>query len=228
MPRASRASRCASPALPAAAPTPEPGMDPVLADIFVKEMRGHLGVIRQFLATAKPGTGPHSVEEPLYRACHTLLGSARMAGFEPAMKLAAPLAEHLRRYFESGVGIADAGRRRPARRGRRDRDDGGRPDRGAPLRARRRRAEVARRARVSRAAGRRRGGARSGAGNAARSRAGAASAPPRKRAHSIPRSPRSSPRKRPRSSTTPKPRCKTCGSARISPPSGCCSASCTR
>jgi len=90
-----------------AAPAPEPGMDPVLADIFVKEMRGHLDVIRQFLATAKQGAGAHSVEEPLYRACHTLLGSARMAGYEPAMKLAAPLAEHLRRYFESGVGMSD-------------------------------------------------------------------------------------------------------------------------
>src|SRR5688572_2697413 len=75
------------PRVPAApAPAPEPGMDPVLADIFVKEMRGHLGVIRQFLAAAMPGAGPHSVEEPLYRACHTLLGSARMAGYEPAMK----------------------------------------------------------------------------------------------------------------------------------------------
>src|SRR6185503_14004616 len=90
-----------------AAPAPEPGMDPVLADIFVKEMRGHLDVIRQFLATAKQGAGAHSVEEPLYRACHTLLGSARMAGYEPAMKLAAPLAEHLRRYFESGIGMSD-------------------------------------------------------------------------------------------------------------------------
>jgi chemosensory pili system protein ChpA (sensor histidine kinase/response regulator) len=89
------------------APAPEPGMDPVLADIFVKEMRGHLDVIRQFLAAASPGAGPHSVEEPLFRACHTLLGSARMAGYEPAMKLAAPLAEHLRRYFDSQVGMSD-------------------------------------------------------------------------------------------------------------------------
>ncbi len=93
---------------PAPAAAPEPGMDPVLAEIFVKEMRGHLAVIRQFLATVKSGTGQHSVEEPLYRACHTLLGSARMAGYEPAMKLAAPLAGHLRHYFESGVGISDA------------------------------------------------------------------------------------------------------------------------
>jgi chemosensory pili system protein ChpA (sensor histidine kinase/response regulator) len=93
---------------PAAAPQPEPGMDPVLADIFVKEMRSHLGTIRQFLAAVAPGTGSHSVDEPLYRACHTLLGSARMAGYAPAMALATPLAEHLRHHFESGSGIDDA------------------------------------------------------------------------------------------------------------------------
>ena len=84
-------------------------MDPVLADIFVKEMRAHLEVIRQFLAAATPGGAPHAIGEPLFRACHTLLGSARMAGFEPAMRLASPLAEHLRWCFESGTGVSDAG-----------------------------------------------------------------------------------------------------------------------
>jgi chemosensory pili system protein ChpA (sensor histidine kinase/response regulator) len=88
---------------------PEPAMDPVLADIFVKEMRGHLKVIGEFLASAPRETAPHTVGEPLYRACHTLLGSARMAGFEPVMTLAAPLAEQLRRHFESGTGIGTTG-----------------------------------------------------------------------------------------------------------------------
>jgi chemosensory pili system protein ChpA (sensor histidine kinase/response regulator) len=88
---------------------PEPAMDPVLADIFVKELRGHLKVIRDFLAAAPPATAPHTVDEPLYRACHTLLGSARMAGFEPVMTLAGPLAEQLRRHFESNVGLGVPG-----------------------------------------------------------------------------------------------------------------------
>ncbi|HWN38509.1 MAG TPA: chemotaxis protein CheA, partial [Gammaproteobacteria bacterium] len=105
-PEAANVAKAPPPAA-ALAPAPEPGMDPVLADIFVKEMRGHLAVIRQFLTAAVPGAGPHSVEEPLYRASHTLLGSARMAGYEPAMKLAAPIAENVRRYFESGVGMPD-------------------------------------------------------------------------------------------------------------------------
>jgi chemosensory pili system protein ChpA (sensor histidine kinase/response regulator) len=105
----SQSLRAVTPPAAAPAPEPAPGMDPVLADIFVKEMRGHLDVIRRFLAGATPGAGAHSVDEPLFRACHTLLGSARMAGFEPAMQLAAPLAAHLRRYFDSGVGLSDAG-----------------------------------------------------------------------------------------------------------------------
>ena len=94
---------------PAAAPEPTPSMDPVLADIFVKEMRGHLSVMRDFLAAAARQPAPHTVVEPLYRACHTLLGSARMAGFAPAMTLAGPLAEHLRRHFEAGSGLTAKG-----------------------------------------------------------------------------------------------------------------------
>jgi chemosensory pili system protein ChpA (sensor histidine kinase/response regulator) len=103
---------------PALAATPpasaEPGptavaMDPVLADIFVKEIHGHLRVIRDYLAAAATQTAPFAIGEPLYRACHTLLGSARMAGFEPMRLLAGPLAEHLRRPFENGSGLGAAG-----------------------------------------------------------------------------------------------------------------------
>ena len=131
----------ALPAAPAAAEAPrEPSMDPVLADIFVKEMRGHLEVIRQFLAAVTPGAAPHSVDEPLYRACHTLLGSARMAGFDAGMQLAAPLAEQLRRYFDSDTGITDAGVDALANGGARDRGDGRRaggwPQRTSSLRLR--------------------------------------------------------------------------------------------
>jgi chemosensory pili system protein ChpA (sensor histidine kinase/response regulator) len=97
------------PAPAAAAPSPAPAMDPVLADIFVKEMQGHVKVLRAYLDRAAQQTGPHLVDEPLYRACHTLLGSGRMAGFEPAMALAAPLAEHLRRHFDAGTGLTSAG-----------------------------------------------------------------------------------------------------------------------
>jgi len=93
---------------PAAESAPH-AMDPVLADIFVKEMRGHVKILREFLERAAQRPEPHLVDEPLYRACHTLLGSGRMAGFEPAIALAGPLAEHLRRHFDAGTGVTNAG-----------------------------------------------------------------------------------------------------------------------
>ena len=175
-----------------------------------------------------PGAAPHSVDEPLYRACHTLLGSARMAGFTPGMQLAAPLAEHLRRYFDSDTGITDAGvdaLRMAAREIEvmADALAAGRsyelapatlkaleplvfleqappvPAAGPPVEA----AALPRRSRSpSRLSSR--------------------------RAASIPRSPRSSPRKQRRFSITPRPHCRRFGSGRINLPSPCCSGSCTR
>ncbi|HUL83685.1 MAG TPA: Hpt domain-containing protein [Gammaproteobacteria bacterium] len=96
-------------AAPGPAPVHAPAMDPVLADIFVKEMQGHVKVLQEYLAGAAKHPEPHLVDEPLYRASHTLLGSGRMAGFEPAMALAAPLTEHLRRHFDAGTGLTSAG-----------------------------------------------------------------------------------------------------------------------
>ena len=215
----------ALPAAPAAAEAPrEPSMDPVLADIFVKEMRGHLEVIRRFLAAVTPGAAPHSVDEPLYRACHTLLGSARMAGFTPGMQLAAPLAEHLRRYFESDTGITDAGvdaLRMAAREIEvmADALAAGRSYELAPAALEALEPLVFR----EQAPCRRRTGRRGG-----RARRRSPSRLSSRRAGSIPRSPRSSPRKQRRFSITPRPRCRRSGSGRINLPSPCCSASCTR
>jgi len=98
----------APPPQPAADSAP-PSMDPVLADIFVKEMRGHVKAVREFIERAAQRPERHPVDEPLYRACHTLLGSGRMAGFEPAIALAGPLAEHLRKHFDAGTGLTNEG-----------------------------------------------------------------------------------------------------------------------
>ncbi|HEY8520510.1 MAG TPA: Hpt domain-containing protein [Gammaproteobacteria bacterium] len=95
---------------PAAAEEPAPpAMDPVLADIFAKEMRAHLATLREHIAQARASGAPRVVDEPLYRACHTLLGSARMAAFEPGIELATPLAEHLRAHFEAQSALDAAG-----------------------------------------------------------------------------------------------------------------------
>ncbi|HEX7081748.1 MAG TPA: Hpt domain-containing protein [Gammaproteobacteria bacterium] len=85
------------------------GMDPVLSEIFVKETLGHLETIRAYVEGARRGEPPYPVDEPVYRACHTLLGSAKMAAFAPAVALARPLSETLGRLFQSGGGLAAEG-----------------------------------------------------------------------------------------------------------------------
>ena len=77
-----------------------PPMDPVLADIFVKEMRGHLETIRESVNSIDDKQSA-VVEEPFFRASHTLLGSANMAGYEPAIALTTPLAEYLEQQYET-------------------------------------------------------------------------------------------------------------------------------
>jgi chemosensory pili system protein ChpA (sensor histidine kinase/response regulator) len=84
-------------------------MDPVLRDIFTKEASGHLRAIRAYLESREDASEPHPVTEEMHRACHTLSGSANMAGVAPAVELAAPLNQLVRRLFEDGAGLtADA------------------------------------------------------------------------------------------------------------------------
>jgi chemosensory pili system protein ChpA (sensor histidine kinase/response regulator) len=101
-----RAQALAADEEPAAA---QGGMDPVLSEIFVKEMRSHLATIRAYLAGAEIGPEPHAVTEPLHRACHTLLGSARMANCRPVMELAKPADTHLAAHYQAGSGLSAAG-----------------------------------------------------------------------------------------------------------------------
>jgi chemosensory pili system protein ChpA (sensor histidine kinase/response regulator) len=82
-----------------------PTIDPVLAEIFVKEARGHLEVIRDFLASVELDEGPYAVEEPLYRACHTLLGSAKMAAYQPIINVVEPLSQYVGQKYQLGGGM---------------------------------------------------------------------------------------------------------------------------
>ncbi len=43
--------------------------------------------------------------EPVYRACHTLAGSSKMAEARHGIRLAEPLNHWLRKSFDSGVGL---------------------------------------------------------------------------------------------------------------------------
>ena len=110
------ASQPASPALPAAAapvaaraPTPL-ASDDALREIYARETASHVGVIRAYLERESARPGPHELPEEVYRACHTLAGSSKMAEARHGVRLAQPLDHWLRKAFDSGLGLASSDR----------------------------------------------------------------------------------------------------------------------
>jgi chemosensory pili system protein ChpA (sensor histidine kinase/response regulator) len=89
---------------PAAAATPVEN-DATLHDIYARETASHVDAIRAWLAKVASNPGPHPLPEPVYRACHTLAGSSRMAQARHGMRLAEPLNHWLRKSFDSGIGL---------------------------------------------------------------------------------------------------------------------------
>ncbi|MDH5309316.1 MAG: Hpt domain-containing protein [Gammaproteobacteria bacterium] len=89
----------------------EPGleMDPVLLDIFAKETAGHLKVIAEFLEACKGHRPPFPVTDKLYRACHTLHGSANMANVERGVAVAGALNRFVRRVYDYKTGFQQSG-----------------------------------------------------------------------------------------------------------------------
>jgi len=71
-------------------------MDPVLLDIFAKETAGHLKVINDYLDACDGHHAPFHVTDKLYRACHTLHGSANMANVERGVAVAGALQKRWR------------------------------------------------------------------------------------------------------------------------------------
>lgn len=86
-----------------------PAMDPVLHEIFSRETAGHLAIIRDFLARCASLPEPWSVPEVVYRACHTLSGSSKMAEARQGIKIAEPLNHYMRKLFENGAGLSREG-----------------------------------------------------------------------------------------------------------------------
>jgi len=84
-------------------------MDPVLLDIFSKETAGHLKVIHDYLAACEGHRPPYHVTDKLYRACHTLHGSANMANVDRGVAVAGALNRFVRRVYEHKVGFRDSG-----------------------------------------------------------------------------------------------------------------------
>ena len=75
--------------------------DATLRDIYARETDSHVAVVREFLRRALEQPMPQLLPEPVYRACHTLLGSSRMAQARHGIRLAQPLDGWLRKAFES-------------------------------------------------------------------------------------------------------------------------------
>ena len=84
-------------------------MDPVLYDIFSKETAGHLKVITDYLAACEGYDPPFDVPDKLYRACHTLHGSANMANVRRGVAVASALNRFVRRVFDHKIGFQQSG-----------------------------------------------------------------------------------------------------------------------
>lgn len=98
-------------ALPKAVVDEQPAleMDPVLLDIFSKETNGHLQVILSYLKACEGHSPPFDVTDKLYRACHTLHGSANMANVERGVAVTGALNRFVRRVYDYKVGFQPSG-----------------------------------------------------------------------------------------------------------------------
>ncbi|MGH8149374.1 MAG: Hpt domain-containing protein [Steroidobacteraceae bacterium] len=116
-PVAAAAPRVAGPAQPAVPDGFEPtavaaassgelsDSDDALRDIYARETATHVAVVRAYLARESGKPAPHALAEEVYRACHTLSGSSKMADARHGVRLAQPLDHWLRKAFESGIGL---------------------------------------------------------------------------------------------------------------------------
>ena len=100
------AENFAEAAEPVAAEAPaQSGPDDVLRDIYTRETNTHVSTVRAYLDREAGVPEPHAIPEDVYRACHTLSGSSKMAQARHGIRLAEPLDHWLRRVFNSGLGL---------------------------------------------------------------------------------------------------------------------------
>jgi chemosensory pili system protein ChpA (sensor histidine kinase/response regulator) len=87
----------------------KPSMDAALHDIYAKETSSHLTEIREYLRKRTGQPAPHDLPESVYRAIHTLSGSSKMAEARHGIRITEPLNDVMRKVFDSGLGLSDAG-----------------------------------------------------------------------------------------------------------------------
>jgi chemosensory pili system protein ChpA (sensor histidine kinase/response regulator) len=84
------------------------GSDDLLRDIYTRETASHIATVRAYIERERERPSPHLLTEDVYRACHTLSGSSKMAEARHGIRLAEPLDHWLRKAFNSGLGIVDS------------------------------------------------------------------------------------------------------------------------
>jgi chemosensory pili system protein ChpA (sensor histidine kinase/response regulator) len=94
-------------AIEAASDTADKGgtMDSTLREIYQREINAHVSTVRNWIARELGRPEPHRPSEDIYRACHTLSGSSKMAEARHGTRLAEPLERWLRKAWASGVGF---------------------------------------------------------------------------------------------------------------------------
>ena len=103
---ASGTLRAAVSAAASAAPATPAVTDDTLRDIYARETATHVATVRAYLAREAALPEPHPLPEEVYRACHTLSGSSKMAQARHGIRLAEPLDHWLRRAYGSALGLA--------------------------------------------------------------------------------------------------------------------------
>jgi chemosensory pili system protein ChpA (sensor histidine kinase/response regulator) len=104
--RAAAGAATSAPApAPASANGQPAGLDDVLREIYARETNTHVATVRGYLEREGGLPEPHALPEDVYRACHTLSGSSKMAQARHGTRIAEPLDHWLRRAFSSGLGL---------------------------------------------------------------------------------------------------------------------------
>jgi len=104
-PGAAAARAAGAAAMPSADPGARSLPDETLRDIYARETAAHVATVQAFLKREVSLPEPHLLPEEVYRACHTLSGSSKMAQARHGIRLAEPLDHWLRRAFASGAGL---------------------------------------------------------------------------------------------------------------------------
>ncbi|MGH8300756.1 MAG: Hpt domain-containing protein [Steroidobacteraceae bacterium] len=95
-------------AQPAQEEAPPASMDDALREIYARETSAHVATIRHYLQREARRPEPHLLPEDVYRACHTLAGSSKMAQARHGVRIAEPIDHWLRRAYTSGIGLRSA------------------------------------------------------------------------------------------------------------------------